>query len=188
MEPADGNRGLSRLTFDFIRPPGRRVSMRSDLLQATNNMIVVATDLAPSKPVEYLGEIVMDAGYRAVWFLFKEQPFDIGRIYRPDGTWTGYYADVLEPVRWDGSDPTTLEPIIDLFLDLWIAPDGRFEVLDVDEFEEAGARGSITAYQIDHARRVLQKMIEATGRGDFPPAVVKQFLLRNTQPQEGHWS
>src|SRR5207245_10452820 len=132
--------------------------------------------------------IVMDAGYRAVWFLFKDQLYDVGRSYRPGGTWMGYYADVLEPVRWDGSDPTTLEPIIDLFLDLWIAPDGRFEVLDVDEFEEAGARGSITAYQIDHARRVLQKMIEATGRGDFPPAVVKQFPLRNTQPQEGHWS
>jgi len=186
VEPADGNRGLSRLTFDFIRPPGRRVSMRSDLLQATNNMIVVATDLAPSKPVEYLGEIVMDAGYRAVWFLFKDQPYDIGRVYRPDGTWMGYYADVLEPVRWNGSDPATLEPIIDLFLDLWIAPDGRFEVLDEDEFEEAGVRGNITAHQIDHARRVLQDLVHATQRGSFPPAVVKEFLLRKTQPQEGH--
>jgi len=186
VEPADGNRGLSRLTFDFIRPPGRRVSMRSDLLQATNNMIVVATDLAPSKPVEYLGEIVMNAGYRAVWFLFKDQPYDIGRVYRPDGTWMGYYADVLEPVRWNGSDPATLEPIIDLFLDLWIAPDGRFEVLDEDEFEEAGVRGNITAHQIDHARRVLQDLVHATQRGSFPPAVVKEFLLRKTQPQEGH--
>ena len=160
--------------------------MRSDLLQATNNMIVVATDLAPSKPVEYLGEIVMDAGYRAVWFLFKDQPYDIGRVYRPDGTWMGYYADVLEPVRWNGSDPATLEPIIDLFLDLWIAPDGRFEVLDEDEFEEAGVRGNITAHQIDHARRVLQDLVHATQRGSFPPAVVKEFLLRKTQPQEGH--
>ena len=187
MEPANENRrGLSRLTFDFIRPPGRRVSMRSDLLQATDNMIVVATDLAPSKPVEYLGEIVMDAGYRAVWFLFKDQPYDIGRVYRPDGTWMGYYADVLEPVRWNGSDPATLEPIIDLFLDLWIAPDGRFEVLDEDEFEEAGVRGNITAHQIDHARRVLQDLVHATQRGSFPPAVVKEFLLRKTQPQEGH--
>ena len=160
--------------------------MRSDLLQATDNMIVVATDLAPSKPVEYLGEIVMDAGYRAVWFLFKDQPYDIGRVYRPDGTWMGYYADVLEPVRWKGSDPMTLEPIIDLFLDLWIAPDGRFEVLDEDEFEEAGVRGNITAHQIDHARRVLQDLVHATQRGSFPPAVVKEFLLRKTQPQEGH--
>ena len=180
MEPANENRrGLSRLTFDFIRPPGRRVSMRSDLLQATNNMIVVATDLAPSKPVEYLGEIVMDAGYRAVWFLFKDQPFDVGRIYRPDGTWTGYYADILEPVRWNGADPTTLEPIIDLFLDLWIAQDGKFDVLDEDEFKEAVARGILTKQQTDHAQAVLRGLIEARERGDFPPAVVKEFLLPN---------
>ena len=180
MEPTDENRrGLSRLTFDFIRPPGRRVSMRSDLLQATNNMIVVATDLAPSKPVEYLGEIVMDAGYRAVWFLFKDQPFDVGRIYRPDGTWTGYYADILEPVRWNGADPTTLEPIIDLFLDLWIAQDGKFDVLDEDEFKEAVARGILTKQQTDHAQAVLRGLIEARERGDFPPAVVKEFLLPN---------
>jgi len=118
--------------------------------------------------------------------LFKDQPYDIGRVYRPDGTWMGYYADVLEPVRWNGSDPATLEPIIDLFLDLWIAPDGRFEVLDEDEFEEAGVRGNITAHQIDHARRVLQDLVHATQRGSFPPAVVKEFLLRKTQPQEGH--
>ena len=156
--------------------------MHTDLLHATDGMIVVAHTLGPSQPLESFGEVVMDAGYRAVWFLFKDQPFDVGRIYRPDGTWTGYYADVLEPVRWQGSDPTTLAPIIDLFLDLWIAPDGRFEVLDEDEFEEAIARGNITAHQIDHARSVLKQLIEATGQGDFPPEVVKEFRLRNSQP------
>ena len=181
MESADEDgRGLNPLTFDFIRPPGRRVSMHTDLLHATDGMIVVAHELAPSKPVEYFGEIVMDAGYRAVWFLFKDKPFDVGRIYRPDGAWTGYYADVLEPVRWRGSDPMTLEPIVDLFLDLWIAPDGRFEVLDEDEFEEAVASGFLTEQQTGHARSVLQGLIEATERGDFPPAVVKEFRLRNT--------
>ena len=162
--------------------------MHTDLLHATDGMIIVAHELAPSKSLKSFGETVMDAGYRAVWFLFKDQPYDVGRIYRPDGTWTGYYADVLEPVRWKGSDPMTLEPIIDLFLDLWIAPDGRFEVLDEDEFKEAGARGNITAYQIDHARGVLQDLVHATQRGSFPPAVVREFLPRKTQPQEGHWS
>ena len=154
--------------------------MHTDLLHATDGMIVVAHELAPSKPVEHFGEIVMDAGYRAVWFLFKDQPYDVGRIYRPDGTWTGYYVDVLEPVRWKHADPTTLEPIVDLFLDLWIAPDGRFEVLDEDEFEEAVARGNLTEQQIDHARSVLQKLIKTTEQGDFPPTVVNEFRLHST--------
>jgi predicted RNA-binding protein associated with RNAse of E/G family len=127
--------------------------------------------------VEYLGEIVLDSGYWAVWFAFKNQPFDVGRFYRPDGTLTGYYADILEPVRWEGSDPTTLQPIIDLFLDLWIAPDGRYSVLDEDEFEEAVSLGHLTGEQISQARSVLLDLIEATKRGEFPPALVKEFRL-----------
>jgi len=128
--------------------------------------------------VTCFGEVVLDTEYRAVWFLFKDRPYDVGRFYRPDGTWTGYYADVLEPVRWVGSDPTTLEPITDLFLDLWIAPDGRHLVLDKDEFEEAIGFGILTREQIDHARRVLGELIEATERGVFPPEVAKEFRFR----------
>ncbi len=160
-----------------MRLPDRRVSVRSLLLNATKDLIIVALEAAPSKPVEYLGEVVMDSGYWSVWFLFKNRPFDVGRIYRPDGTWMGYYADILEPVRWEDSDPTTLQPIIDLYLDLWIAPDGRYSVLDEDEFEEAVRLGHLTGEQIGHARSVLLDLIDATKRGEFPPALVKEFRL-----------
>lgn len=151
--------------------------MRTLLLEATDETIVVAHESSPSKPVEYFGERVLDAGYWAVWFLFKNRPYDVGRFYRPDGTWTGYYADILEPVRWERANPATLEPITDLFLDLWIAPDGKHLVLDEDEFQEAITLGSLTTAQIQHARRVLQDLIEATEGGTFPPAVVKEFRL-----------
>ena len=151
--------------------------MRSLLLGATDDTIVVAHEASPSKPVEYLGERVLDSGYWAVWFLFKDQPFDVARFYRPDRTWTGFYADVLEPVRWKGSDPTTIEPIIDLFLDLWIAPDGRYLVLDKDEFDEAVSRRNVTGEQMVYARSVLQNLVEATQRGEFPPAMVKAFRV-----------
>lgn len=173
--PPDRVKG--ELTFDFIRPPDRRVSIQSRLLDATDDTIVVATELSPSKPIYYFGEIVMDVGWWAVWFAFKGRPFDVGRVYRPDGTWTGYYVDVLEPVRWKGSDPTTAEPLVDLFLDLWIAPNGRYVVLDEDEFEEAISLGHLKSEQIEHARGVLRDLIHATERGEFPPAVVKEFRL-----------
>lgn len=117
----------------------------------------------------------MDVGYWGIWFLFRNQPFDIGRIYRPDRTWTGYYVDVLEPVQWKASDPQVLEPITDLFLDLWIAPDGKYLVLDEDELEEAARLGHITNRQVDQARRVLRQLVDATERGEFPPAVVREF-------------
>lgn len=164
-------------TFEFIRPPSRRISFTSLLLTATEDTIVVAHESYPSRPLEYLGEIVMDAGYWSVWFLFQGQAFDVGRFYRPDGTWTGYYVDILEPVRWTNADPHTLEPIIDLFLDLWIAPDGTHVVLDEDEFDEAVGVGHLSRVQADHAQRVLQELVAATKRGEFPPPVVRTFAL-----------
>lgn len=175
MIPPDRVRG--ELTFEFIRLPNRRASQPSLVLQATDDTIVLAHELSPHRPVEYLGQTVMDVGHWGVWFLFNGRPFDVGRIYRPDRTWTGYYVDVLEPVRWEGSDPNTLAPITDLFLDLWIAPDGKYMVLDEDEFEEAISSGHLTGEQIAHARRVLQELIAATQRGEFPPAVVRDFRI-----------
>lgn len=153
------------------------MAFNSLLLTATEDTIVVAHESSPSKRVEYLGEIVLDVGYWSVWFLFQGQPFDVGRFYRPDGTWTGYYVDILEPVRWTASDPHTLAPITDLFLDLWIAPNGRYVVLDEDEFEEAARLGHLSRAQIDHARKVLQELIDATERGTFPPLAVREFSL-----------
>lgn len=171
--PAD-----AEVSFVFLRPPDRRVLMRTRLVEARDDLIVVRHQIAPSKPFIYQGEVVMDRGYQAMWFLFKGQPYDVGCFYRPDGTWTGYYSDVLEPVRWTGSDPKTLGPLVDLFLDLWIAPDGGYVILDEDEFAEAIEAGRLTDDQITHARRVIGELTDATARGAFPPQVVKDYRRR----------
>ncbi len=126
----------------------------------------------PKRSLVYRGEEVIADGYRAIWFLFKDQPYDIGRFYRPDGSWTGYYVDVLEPVRWQGAEAETLELLVDLFLDLWIARDGSYQVLDEDEFEEALRLGHITDAQAEHARRVLRDIVDRVQTGNFLPDVV----------------
>lgn len=162
-------------SFEFIRPPDRRSRFDSTLIEATHQHIILAHRITPSAPLEYRGQNVIDDGYWATWFLFKDQPYDIARMYRPDGTWTGYYADVLEPVHWDGNDPNSLRPLVDLFLDLWIAPDGGHEVLDQDEFEAAVERRAITAIQAAQARETLAQMIAGVRNGDFPPQLARDF-------------
>lgn len=117
----------------------------------------------------------MAGGYRAVWFLYKERPYDVGRVYRPDGAWTGYYVDILEPLRWDGENPETLEPIVDLFLDVWVAPGGSYRILDEDELEEALRQGAISEELADHAQATLRQVIEEIERGTFPPRRVIEW-------------
>jgi hypothetical protein len=72
------------LTFDFLRSPDRRASVKSLLLDATNDIIVVALEYFPSKPLDYLGKTVLDVGYLGISFLFKDRPFIVCRVYRPD--------------------------------------------------------------------------------------------------------
>jgi predicted RNA-binding protein associated with RNAse of E/G family len=175
VDPQEGMR--AELTFELIRPPGRRSTFRSQLIEANAERIVLAHQAFPSKPLYYADEEVIGAGYPVVWFLFQNQPFDVGRFYRPDGTWTGYYVDILEPVRWDGSDPHTLRPIVDLFLDLWIAPDGGYIILDEDEFQDAVDQKYLSPAQSTHALTVLGRLVTAVEDGRFPPSVVKEFYL-----------
>jgi predicted RNA-binding protein associated with RNAse of E/G family len=85
---------------------------------------------------------------------------------------------VLEPVRWRGNDPMTLQPIIDLFLDIWISPDGSFVVLDEDELTDAVQAGNISMQRASEARSVLATLIKGAESGSFPPRIVKDFQLR----------
>lgn len=165
------------LSFQFIRPPDHRYTFHSTLLEADDRHIVVTHRAYPSKPLYYRDQEVMAAGYDVIWFLFKDEPFDVGRFYRPDGTWTGYYVDILEPVRWQGTNADTLQPIVDLFLDLWIAPDGEHMVLDEDEFEDAKAKGYLSGDQVAHAQETLQRLVASVMQNTFPQDVVKNFRL-----------
>jgi predicted RNA-binding protein associated with RNAse of E/G family len=158
-----------------VRPPNRTFRFEATLLRAGDDCIILEHEARPSKPLNVGGEEVMASGYRVVWFLFNGKPYDIGRFYRPDGTWTGYYVDILEPVRWQDADPDTLEPIVDLFLDLWITPDGEGLILDEDELEEAVRQKAIPPERAGRAREVAERLLEATLRGDFPPEIVRKF-------------
>lgn len=163
----------SRLTtpfrFDYIRLPNRRYRFDSELLHADAETIVLRHEIQPSKPFVFQGEEVIGPGYSAVWFLFQGEPYDIGRFYRSDGTFTGYYVDILEPVHWTVEPELALEPLVDLFLDLWIAPSGEHAVLDEGEFEAAAQGRVLTPVQVDHARAALADLVAALADGTFPP-------------------
>jgi len=144
-------------------------------LRADAEIIVLRHEIQPSKPFVFGGEEVIGPGYGAVWFLFQGEPYDIGLFYRPDGTWTGYYVDVLEPVRWTVEPALVLDPLVDLFLDLWISPSGESAVLDEDEFEDAEHQGAITPSQVTQARTTLARLLADLRAGTFPPDSVTAY-------------
>jgi predicted RNA-binding protein associated with RNAse of E/G family len=163
------------IQYRYLRPPDRTTTFAARLLEITPDHIVLEHELAAGVSVTVGGQEVMAGGYTATWFLFQGQPFDLARVRDGQGRLTGYYADILEPVQWSGIDPASLLPIVDLFLDLWIFPDGSYRVLDEDEFEQAAAAGVVTAGQVAHARGVLRELQNQLGQGVFPPSLVHTF-------------
>jgi len=143
------------------------------LLEETNDLLIMQHTIRTSKPLEVNGRKVIDDGYGAVWFIYRGTHHDIGVISDRAGDFTGYYCDAILPiVSRDG-----IYEITDLFLDLWISPDGRTIVLDEDEFADAISRGWITGEEARIAREEVDRMALGVREGTFPPKRVRDYVL-----------
>jgi predicted RNA-binding protein associated with RNAse of E/G family len=108
-----------------------------------------------------------------VWFTYPGRWHDIGRFHRADGSFTGYYANVLTPVLMTGDRWETT----DLCLDVWLGADGRVELLDEEEFAEAVERGWMDAPTARAARHEAEALAEAARAGAWPPPEVRAWDL-----------
>lgn len=97
-------------------------------------------------------------------YLFEE-PFNLLEFRRADGSLLGYYSDIGEPVIQLGEDQFQMT---DLFLDVWLSPDGRLLELDWDEFDEAVQGRVISPAQADLARAAMRRIVDETAKGIYP--------------------
>jgi predicted RNA-binding protein associated with RNAse of E/G family len=158
-------------TLYYNRPPDRVTPTRTQVIEDTSDLVILQHKIRASKPLEVNGSTVLDSGYDAVWFVYRGQYHDIGIISDPTGRFTGYYCDAILPI----SDRNGDYEIRDLFLDLWITPDGRTTILDEDELEEAVSQGWISHGEALIAREEMDRMVEGVRGGYFPPSRVRHY-------------
>lgn len=137
---------------------------------------------------------VLEPGAPVVWFTFPGAQHDIGRFHTADGAFTGYYANILTPVELDADPPVADTPndagpagieapdsdvwlTTDLFLDIFLDPDGRLHVLDRDELQEAAARGWIDRATAGRAELEANRVVESARAGRWPPPIVEAWPL-----------
>ena len=149
------------VTLTYKRPPDRVNHFQQELLYLDDDVIVTSQRVKPSSPIVQNGEMVLDDNFAAIWFVFTGLWYDVGKVYNLDNEWTGYYCDILKPVKRHVNVAGKLDcfEITDLFLDLWINPDGTYQIQDEDEFEEAVQNGAIDAELERKARSVLNTLI-----------------------------
>ena len=174
------------VTLTYKRPPDRVNRFQQELLYLDDDVIVTSQRVKPSSPIVQNGETVLGDNFAVVWFVFTGLWYDVGKVYNLDNKWTGYYCDIMKPVkrRVDVAGKLACFEITDLFLDLWINPDGTYEVQDEDEFEEAVQNGAIGAGLERKARGVLNTLIAEVEEGHLESrlqAVFNRAQLPNLQ-------
>jgi len=158
----------------YRRPPDRIVKIETQLLEETSDLVIFQHTIRNSKPLKVSGSTVLDEGYNAVWFIYRGKHHDIGIISDLTGNFTGYYCDAILPII----SRNGIYEITDLFLDLWISPDGQTIVLDEDEFGDAISKGWITDEEGRIAREEVDRMVLGVREGTFPPDRVRDYVLR----------
>ena len=158
----------------YRRPPNREQIFEQRLVHDADDVkVTLARNLPYEPPMRIEGHVVLEAGSDVVWFTFPGAWHDVGRFHRADGTFTGLYVNILTPPVLDGNDWETT----DLFLDVWIPPDGTVMLLDEDELDEALGREWIDADLADRAREEAHRLVDQARQGTWPPPEVHAWTL-----------
>jgi predicted RNA-binding protein associated with RNAse of E/G family len=164
------------ISIAYRRPPRPPVLFPGILRKVTAHSLTIQSQLSVAKPRQVAGHVIAATGYWAIWFVFKDKWFDVGKFYDSSKKWLGYYCDIIKPVKrmMCGSKTTILT---DLFLDIWITSDGSVYVLDQDELENAIQQGFVSKSLAAKAHSQVELLLRRIERHNFPPSVVKEGTL-----------
>ncbi len=168
---------MKQIDLIYTRLPDKVSHFKQKLIYFDETVIVTQQKIRVSKPLIVNGDIVLGNDYMALWFIFPSMWYDIGKIHNPSGTLTGYYCDIISPMKRFESEGTEFVfsvEITDLCLDLWVCPDSSYQILDEDEFEVAVKNGWIDESLAQKAGEELDKLIQLVKRGGFPPEIVEK--------------
>jgi predicted RNA-binding protein associated with RNAse of E/G family len=161
------------MTIVYRRLPDDVREFPGVLRRATESKLVIESPISVDRPVKVRGQTIADAGYRAIWFVYKNKWYDVGKFYDQTQRWIGYYCDIVKPIKKLLATRSRTVTFTDLFLDLWISNDGGALVLDEGELDRALEKHYISADLARQARRHIRSLMQRVNAGEFPSSEVR---------------
>ena len=169
---------MPQVEIHYRRPPDRLDVFVQDLVVDRTDLKVTLHDPSTVGTTIRVGDrVIFEPEAPIVWFVFPGGWCDLGRFHLGDGTFTGYYVNLIAPPSLEDRTWT----MFDLCLDIWIEPDGDFQVLDQDEFDEAVDRQWIDPLTARQTRLELDRLVTELRAGSFPPVWVAEFDLERAR-------
>ena len=97
-------------------------------------------------------------------YYWLDRWYNVFRFSAPDKELKNYYCNVNQPPSFDGR----MLSYIDLDIDVLVAPDLTYKILDVEDFEENAKRYAYPEEVQANARRALAELIGLIEAGAFP--------------------
>ena len=135
--------------------PDEIVDISADeVVLKTDDLIV--TKWLPIKPRKDIS--------KGISYTMLNKGWKISKFFDKNDEFMYWYCDIIE-YTFDGENYI----LIDLLVDLKVYPDGTYEILDLEELDEALQNGIITLNQKEDALNKLNALLEIVKNGEFPP-------------------
>jgi predicted RNA-binding protein associated with RNAse of E/G family len=158
--------------IEYIRP-GKELTYYDEDVLSQDEICLRTYKTLPDDVAEHLSAALQSQGligaHEGVLTIgktyFFTEPFNLLEFRAPGGKLLGHYSDIGEPLIQLGPNEFQMT---DLFLDIWLHPDGRLIELDWDEFEEAIHGQVITVTQAQLARDAMKRLVTEVAQGIYP--------------------
>jgi uncharacterized protein len=135
---------------------------RARLLRREGSLVVVEGVFAEEVRHAQLGTVAR--GTVSTEYYWTDRWYSVFRFREPDGALRNYYCNVNRPAQFDGR----LLTFVDLDIDVLVAPDFNYRVLDEDEFELHAARYEYSPEVRARVPRALSELCDLIERREFP--------------------
>lgn len=160
--------GDEYLKGNFITVEARKFDKRihrqwqTQLLTRDASLIVVEGIFADEIRHSLLGTIA--PGTLSTEYYWTDRWYSVFRFREPTGELRNYYCNINQPAEFDGN----ILSFIDLDIDVLVAPDFSYRILDEDEFMIHARRYNYPAALRAEVPRALAQLIEIIERRDYP--------------------
>jgi len=134
----------------------------AELLLQEGPLIVLDAKFADEIVHDLLGTIAI--GTHSLEYYWLDRWYNVFRFAQPGGKLRNYYCNVNVPATFDGE---TLS-YVDLDLDILVAPDFSYRILDVEDFERNARRYGYTVEVQANARGAVDELVRMIETRAFP--------------------
>lgn len=135
---------------------------RAKLASSTDSLLVLDATFEEEIRHPLLGTIL--CGTRSLEYYWLDRWYNVFRFHEPTGALRNFYCNVNVPPTFDGR----VLSYVDLDIDILVAPDLSYTILDEDEFEASSVHFHYPAAVIKGARSALDDLLTLISSRQFP--------------------